>query len=78
MSTTNGIEEIAPNDPLMQAVHGGEVGATGWGDDYHYNGTGSPPTPSRAQETWFDCMMAEMTGRSGRPKTVLEAFATCW
>lgn len=67
MSYATGIEELSMDHPLLNGATGGEVGATGMGDDLHYTG----------EESWFDCMMAEMTGRGGSQKTPLQAFAVC-
>ncbi|HEY8924784.1 MAG TPA: hypothetical protein VIU64_10415 [Polyangia bacterium] len=55
MSYATGIEELGMDHPLLSGAVGGEVGATGMGDNYHYTG----------EESIGDCMIAEMTGRSG-------------
>lgn len=67
MSHDDSLLELSLDDPLLTQAGGGEVGATGMGDDYHYTG----------QRNWYDCMMHEMTGGSGYQKTVLQAFASC-
>ncbi len=67
MNQTIGPKTLSPDDPRLMAVSGGEVGATGMGDDYHYTG----------QESLGQCMMAEMTGRGGGKSTVLQAFFNC-
>jgi len=55
MSQDNTFEELSLDHPLLTLAGGGEVGATGMGDNYHYTGT----------ESLDQCMIAEMTGRSG-------------
>lgn len=68
MSSDKTFEELSLDHPLLTLAGGGEVGATGMGDDYHYTGTENP----------IDCMYAEMTGRGGGKATVLQAFFTCF
>jgi len=51
----------------MQLVTGGEVGATGMADDYHYTG----------YESVEKCIYAEMTGRGGVQKGFLASLFTC-
>jgi hypothetical protein len=67
MSYANDIEEIGLDDPLMRLASGGEVGATGMADDYHYTG----------YESVEKCIYAEMTGRGGFQKGFLASLFTC-
>ncbi|UXH76803.1 hypothetical protein [Roseateles amylovorans] len=67
MDKINGIQELSLDDPRLLAVCGGEVGATGMGDDYHYTGN----------EPLGDCMIAEATGRSGAPEGFFGSLFTC-
>lgn len=75
MSYSTDIQEIGPDDPLMDLAAGGEVGATGMGDDYHY--TGEDRDKSNEKEPWSECVISEMTGRGGRQKGVLESIWIC-
>ncbi|WP_377155630.1 hypothetical protein ACFJIX_26615 [Roseateles sp. UC29_93] len=59
-------EELSLDHPLLTLAGGGEVGATGMGDNYHYTG----------EKSWYECMMDGMTG-GGYQKTFLQAFASC-
>nr|WP_297387723.1 hypothetical protein [uncultured Roseateles sp.] len=38
MSYATGIEELSMDHPLLNGATGGEVGATGMGDNLHYTG----------------------------------------
>ena len=75
MSRENTFEELSLDHPLLTLAAGGEVGATGMGDNWSY--TGEPQFEPKGPESFFQCSMAEMTGRNGY-KTMLQAFAACW
>jgi len=60
-------QELSLDHSLLTQAGGGEVGATGMGDNYHYTG----------EKSWYECMIGEMTGSGGYQKTFLQAFTSC-
>lgn len=60
-------QELSLDHPLLTQAGGGEVGATGMGDNYHYTG----------YESVSDCMYKEMTGRGGLQKGFFASLFTC-